>query len=272
MKQPGLALGRTAFGADPQAYHAARRDYPAELFELVRARCASGAATRAFEIGPGTGKATVSMLRLGLASLTAIEPDARLAAYLEAEIGDPRLTLEITPFEEAELPAGSFDLGYAATSFHWLDMPTALAKVVRLLRPGGSWAMWWNAYQDPSREDPFRDTVTPLIQQLRAEAPSFRHEPRAALPQGLVRALDTGARVDDLREAGFTGIEHETMHWEARFDTEGVRALYASFSVMSEVPPERAEAFLDQVAEIAETRFGGQLTRPCVTVLYTARK
>ncbi len=66
MVRPELRLGRTAFGGDPEGYHAARRDYPARLFELIGARCAIGPATRAFEIGPGTGKATQAMLDLVL--------------------------------------------------------------------------------------------------------------------------------------------------------------------------------------------------------------
>ncbi len=272
MVRPELRLGRTAFGGDPEGYHAARRDYPARLFELIGARCAIGPATRAFEIGPGTGKATRPMLELGLGSVVGVEPDARLADYLRAEIADPRLRLEVATFEAAALPEGGFDLGYAATSFHWLDTVPALAKVARLLRPGGWWAMWWNIYQDPDRPDPFRDAVTPLIQQLRAEAPSFRGEPRAALPLGLTRALQADARVAELRAAGFRDIEHETIRWEACFDTAGIRALYGSFSVMRDVAPERAEAFLDRVAEIAETAFGGQIRRACVMPVYTARR
>jgi SAM-dependent methyltransferase len=272
MARPELKLGRTAFGGDPEGYHAARQDYPPRVFELIHERCAVGPMTRAFEIGPGTGKATRAMLDMGLGSVTGIEPDARLAAYLRLALPDPRLRLVEAAFEAAELPEGGFDLGYAATSFHWLDAVPALEKVARLLRPGGRWAMWWNVYQDPDRPDPFRDAVTPLIQQLRAEAPSFQGEPRHVLPQGLARALDVDARVAELRGAGLSGIEQETVHWQASFDSAGMRALYGSFSVMRDVAPERAEAFLDQVAEIAETQFGGQIERACVSPVYTARK
>ena len=120
--------------------------------------------------------------------------------------------------------------------------------------------------------DRFRDAVTPLIQQLRAEAPSFRGEPRHVLPEGLARTLQVDDRVAELQAAGFSGIEQETLRWTANFDTAGMRALYGSFSVMRDVAPERAEVFLDQVAQIAEAQFGGQVERACVTVLYTAQK
>ncbi len=272
MERQGLKLGRRAYGGDPEGYHAARPDYPARLFEILRERCAIGPETRAFEIGPGTGKATRPMLGLGLGALVGIEPDPRLADYLRGELADPRLALVTATFEDAELPAGGFELGYAATSFHWLDTVPALAKVARLLKPGGCWAMWWNVYQDPDRPDPFRDAVTPLIQQLRAEAPAFRDEPRQALPLGLVRALQADLRVAELRAAGFGDVEHEMIRWEASFDSAAIRALYGTFSVMRDVAPARAEGFLDQLAEIAETQFGGRVERACLTPLYTARR
>ena len=269
-------LGRTAFGGDPEGYHAARRDYSARLFELLGARCAIGPATRAFEIGPGTGKATRPMLDLGLGSVVGVEPDARLADYLRTQIADPRLRLEVATFEAASLPEGGFELGYAASSFHWLDAVPALAKVARLLRPGGCWAMWWNIHQDPDQPDPFRDAVTPLMMQLRAEAPAFRDESREALPGGLplrmARTLQVDARVAELRAAGFSDIEYQAIREEAVFDTASIRALYGSYSIMRDVPPERAEAFLDRLAEIVETGFGGQVRRTCVMPVYTARR
>ena len=92
------------------------------------------------------------------------------------------------------------------------------------------------------------------------------------LPEGLARTLQVDDRVAELQAAGFSGIEQETLRWPANFDTAGMRALYGSFSVMRDVAPERAEAFLDQVAQIAEAKFGGQVERACVTVLYTAQK
>jgi SAM-dependent methyltransferase len=276
MVRPELKLGRSAYGGDPEGYHAARRDYPARLFELLGARCAIGPATRAFEIGPGTGKATRPMLDLGLGSVVGVEPDARLVDYLRAQIPDPRLRFETATFEAADLPEGGFELGYAASSFHWLDTVPALEKVARLLRPGGTWAMWWNFHQDPDRPDPFGDAVTPLIRQLRAEAPSFRSEPRDALPGGLplrlARTLRVDERVAELRAIGFSDIEHETIRDEACFDTAAMRALYGSYSVMREVTPERGQAFLDRVAEIVETEFGGQIRRACVMPVYTARR
>ncbi|EQD38338.1 Methyltransferase type 11, partial [mine drainage metagenome] len=51
-------------------------------------------------------------------------------------------------FEEVPLRPGSFDLGVAATSFHWLPERRGLRKVARALRPGGWWAAWGNEHGD----------------------------------------------------------------------------------------------------------------------------
>jgi hypothetical protein len=92
------------------------------------------------------------------------------------------------------------------------------------------------------------------------------------LPLSLARTLQVDERVAELRAAGFRDIEHETIRDEACFDTAAIRALYGSYSVMRDVTPERAEAFLDRVAEIVETEFGGQIRRTCVLPVYTARR
>ncbi|MGH9563215.1 MAG: class I SAM-dependent methyltransferase, partial [Terracidiphilus sp.] len=134
-------FGREAFGVDPRGYHAARPTYPDWVFEILRERCdfAHGVAT--FEIGAGTGTATRQLLNLGAKPLIAVEPDSRLVTFLCETVRDEALTVVASSFEDAVLDEASFDLGVSATAFHWLNEDLALAKVAKLLRPGGWWAM-----------------------------------------------------------------------------------------------------------------------------------
>jgi hypothetical protein len=53
---------------------------------------------------------------------------------------------------------------------------------------------------------------------------------------------------------------------------EGIRALIGSFSNVNSLESLARAAFLDSIAEIAERDFGGSVTKPVVTGLYTARK
>lgn len=111
------AFGRQAFGADRVGYHAARPGYPDWVFETLRQRCGLAHRPATFEIGPGTGIATRPLLRFGANPLVAIEPDARLAAFLRKIIPDDELTVTVSSFEDVDLNEGSFDLGASATAF-----------------------------------------------------------------------------------------------------------------------------------------------------------
>jgi SAM-dependent methyltransferase len=258
-----IAAGRRAFGADPANYDSARPDYPAEVFALLRARCGLAPGTRTFEIGPGTGVATRALIANGAKPLVAIEPDGRLAAKLKERSPDAVVTE--AAFEDAVLEDGTFDLGCAATSFHWMEQRPALAKVARLLRPGGWWAAWWNVFGDPERADPFHDATLPLLSGT-ASSPS---QPNWKHPF----ALDTEARLGDLRADGlFEDCAAEMLRWTLVLDPKQVRALYATYSQFSVLEDAERRRILDGLFEIAERQFAGRVERNMVTAIYAARR
>ena len=136
MERIPLNDGRRLFGNDPKAYAEARPDYPDALYERLVARCGLRPGISVFEIGPGPGLATRRLLSLGASPLRAIEPDPRLANFLRENMESDSLEIDQVPFDEVMLPEATFDLGAAATSFHWLEQASALAKVYRSLKPG----------------------------------------------------------------------------------------------------------------------------------------
>lgn len=256
--------GRSAFGADAANYDTARPEYPAEVYALLRERCGLKPGTRTFEIGPGTGLATRRLIENGASPLVAIEPDARLIAKLKERT--PEITVVNALFEEAVLEAGTFDLGCSATAFHWMDQRAALVKVATLLKPGGWWAMWWNVFGDPERDDPFHEATLPLLSGLSTSAswsPSWKHP----------ATLDTEARFGDLKASGFfddLGFEH--IRWTLVLDSAQVRALYASYSHIAILDDAERKRVLDGLFDIAARDFGGRVERNMVTALYTARR
>jgi SAM-dependent methyltransferase len=257
--------GRALFGADPSLYERARPDYPEEVFDLLAERCGLAEGTRLFEVGAGTGQATLRLARAG-ARITAIEPDPRLAARLAERVegSGSEVTIEVAPFEGVSLPTGAFDLGAAATSFHWVDAELGLAKVKRLLVSGGWWATWWNVFGNEAVPDPFQAATQPIMERLR-RSPSKGSG-------GKSHALDSDARCAELREAGFVNVEVDVMHWTAHLDSTAVQALYSTFSSVSELPPVERSRVLDTIGEVAERQFGGQVERPFQTILYTSQR
>lgn len=254
--------GRRLFGNDPAGYDAARPGHAERVYEVLVERCGLGPGTAVLEVGPGTGQATRRLLELGADPLVAIEPDPALAAYLDAALAS-RIELQIVALEDAHLPADTFDLAAAASSFHWVEEESGLAKLFAALRPGGWLAMWWTLFGD-GEPDAFIAATSPLLEDLQA-SPTRGEEGRPA------HALDTEARFAALHAAGFEDAEHEVVRWSASWDTAGIRALYGTFSPIAQLAVERRTEILDGVARIAALEFGGRIERMLRTSLYTAR-
>jgi SAM-dependent methyltransferase len=253
--------GRVRFGDDPGNYEAARPPYPSRVYEILTERCGLAPGIHAFEVGPATGLATRELATRG-ANVIAIEPDPRLAAYLASRSERERapVTVRNSTFESARVRAGGFDLGAAATSFHWVDQPRGLSKVHRLLRPGGWWAMWWNIFGDPLGYDAFHEATTGIMRRTG----NIGGDP--------VFALESETRTSQLLAAGFDSIDCEIIRWVHRFTPETTRALYATFSNVTRLPPPDQEEILDQIERVARHQFDGIVDRTLLTVIYTARK
>jgi SAM-dependent methyltransferase len=256
------SFGRQAFGEDPANYDTARPSYPDWVFEMLMHNCGLGVGSAVFEIGAGTGTATRPVLRMGADPLVAIEPDERLAAFLRRACPSSSLQILIEPFETADLSERGFDLGLAATAFHWLDEEVALAKIAALLKPGGWWTALWNVFGDDSRPDPFHEATRSLL--------SDKKSPSAGTG-GVPFALDTTARIAALRRAqAFECIEHHVSRWELVLTAHQTVALYATYSDIT-ARPDRADVLLE-LRRIAESEFAGRVTRNMSTSLFLARR
>ena len=255
-------FGRRAFGGDPAGYDAARPAYPDWAFDFLRERCGLVSDVMTFEVGAGTGTATRQLLELGASPLVAVEPDKRLAAFLRETIPDEALTVIVAPFEEAMLQEASFDLGFSATAFHWLNEDFALSKVAKLLRPGGWWAMLWNLFGDSRFPDPFHESTKDLL-----GPPLSPSAGKGEVPF----ALDAEARLAALeRTNAFDNIEHRTGTWPLFLTPDQTVALYATYSNVI-VRPDREEV-LNELHRIASDDFQGLVTRNMVTSLYVAQR
>ena len=261
------SAGRSTFGGDPQKYDWARPAYPDAVYRRLEETCGLKPATRTFEVGPGTGIATRELLARGAEPLVAIEPDARLAHYLQSALPNAadKLQMIVAAFEDAALPDAAFDLGVSATAFHWLEQGPSLAKVLRALKPGGWWAMWWNHYGNPDARDAFDRATEPLF------APTKR-SPSQGAPGQPAFHFDVDARIADLTAAGFGDIRQTTLRSTFTFETARLVALYGSFSVVLHLPPADRTKFLADLAAIIDNQFAGRVERPLTTTLYLARK
>jgi SAM-dependent methyltransferase len=251
--------GRSLFGRDPATYDRARPGHPERVYEMLRERCGLGPEARVLEIGPGTGQVTRRLLELGVSSLVTVEPDPALAFYLRSAVGDGPEIL-VTTLEDAALPHAAFDLAVAASSFHWVEPERGLAAILDALRAGGWWAMWWTHFGDPTRPDPFRDAVEPIVGKL----------PSSPAATGFGR--DTQAALAALPTAGFENTQVDVFRWTREWDAAGLRALFATFSPIIVLDEADRKSVLDRIERLAADEFGGRVEKPVLTTLYTARK
>ncbi|MCQ8193022.1 class I SAM-dependent methyltransferase [Streptomyces rugosispiralis] len=131
-----------SFNAAAAQYAANRPSYPPALFDAVEelaGRPLAGA--RVADVGAGTGIAT-ALLRERGAEVIAVEPGAGMAAQLRRTLPD----VPIVRGDGNALPLAdaSRDLITYAQSWHWTDTGRSVPEALRVLRPGGALAVWWN--------------------------------------------------------------------------------------------------------------------------------
>jgi SAM-dependent methyltransferase len=251
---------RTIFGSDAKGYEAGRPDYPAEVYDILASRCGLRAGASVVEIGAGTGLVTRRLVAAG-ASVVAVEPDANMAAHLAGAVSGDVQIIRGT-FEQAALPQDRFDLAVAATSFHWVDQAAGLPKLGQVIRPGGWAAVWWHIFDDPERQDDFRDA----LQALTGDGDPGGHH-------NVQFELDAAARCRDLAGlAGMTDVSGNLIRWTAELDTAQLRALYASMIRIRRLPADDQQRILDQISFLADQNFAGRVQRPFITAMYTGRR
>jgi SAM-dependent methyltransferase len=251
-------VGEFAFGLDPEGYHAARLPYPAELYDELFGRTPERADV--LEIGVGTGLVTQELLSRDVSSVTAIEPNHALAAFTARRLNDPRLTILEATFPAVSVK-GPFHLIACAAAFHWMEPYAALAKVRELLERGGLWAMWWHTYRNPGMGDELADQISPLLRDIPLPPSTDLHR-HYSLDQRMHRQM--------LTDAGFGCIEYRLFRSERELTTEGVVALYKSYSFVRLLTPDHRTELLDAIAELVEKRFGGRAPNLVLTPLYFA--
>ncbi|MFI6937170.1 class I SAM-dependent methyltransferase [Streptomyces sp. NPDC050287] len=131
-----------SFNAAAAQYAANRPSYPPALFgaiEELADRPLAGA--RVADIGAGTGIATALLHARG-ADVIAVEPGDGMAAQFRGT--HPDIPIVRGDGNTLPLTTASIDFVTYAQAWHWTDPARAVPEALRVLRPGGALALWWN--------------------------------------------------------------------------------------------------------------------------------
>lgn len=225
-------------------YGAARPGYPDALLDAVEelaGRPLRGA--RALDVGAGTGISTRRLRDRG-AAVVAVEPGPGMAAELRRTLPDVPLVRgdgNRLPFADA-----SADLITYAQSWHWTDSARAASEAMRVLRPGGALALWWNV-ADPD-VGWIAEQGERLLSFFAAELPELAGPGAAGGPA----AADTGAHGSPVSArdlpAGLSFV-HRRVPWTRRVPLGTHLANLGSHSAFLILGDEPARRFLSEERE-----------------------
>ncbi|GAA0345769.1 class I SAM-dependent methyltransferase [Streptomyces turgidiscabies] len=141
---PSRPSRATSFNAAAAQYAQNRPSYPPALLDAVEHLAAHPlTGSRVADIGAGTGISTALLHARG-AHVIAVEPGDGMAAQFRRTLPDVPIVRgngNALPLADA-----SVDFLTYAQSWHWTDPDLAVPEALRVLRPGGALALWWNTY------------------------------------------------------------------------------------------------------------------------------
>ena len=252
---------RRTFNEDEINYDKARPGYPDEVFACIREYAGIGSGDKAVEIGVGTGQATKPFLDMGL-NVTAAELGDRLAAYVGEKFADnENFSVICADFMDIRFEENAFDLIYSATAFHWLEQEAAYAKVLQLLKPGGTIALFWN-HPFPNRLDDESNIANRRIYD--------KHRPGGKKVREF-EEKDCAERVEAMKSAGFTDVRSKVFRRVRRLTTDEYIALINTYSDHRALPDKKRRAFEEDMKN-AINEVGGKINIYDTVDLYLGRK
>lgn len=235
------------FASTAEFYGAYRSDVPSVVARrLAEAAPSAGpdGVRRLLDVGTGTGF-VITALTQYFDDAIGVDPDPDLLAVasrsLSAQIGQRRVALKHATAEDFTVPSGwQPQLVTVCRAFHWFHRAQFLARAGDILAPDGVLAIFgdrsvWAA------NAPWKTATLDVVREFLGE------ERRAGA--GTYRA-PTHDYADDLVEAGYSGVERESVPVRRTRTVESVIGYLHSTSFASlAVLGDRAGAFDDRLAE-----------------------
>ncbi len=236
---------RLAFGGYAADYDRIRPGWPEDAVTWLLGE--PSAPLDVLDLGCGTGKGTVALVRLGHRAI-GVDPSAEMLAVLRSHAALAGVPTHVAGAEDLPLPDGCVDAIACFQAWHWVDPGRGAAECARVLREGGILGMAWH------RPDRSHEWIVELDE--RAER------------------TDMGSGGEPFTVPGFEPFEEREFAYRQPMSVEDLVAAVASWSHVAISP--RRERILDAVRdlgrEVAARHTDGVVVFPFVTDTVRARR
>ncbi|HYK69191.1 MAG TPA: class I SAM-dependent methyltransferase [Streptosporangiaceae bacterium] len=257
---------KVTFESVAEHYHAARPDYPGELFDDLVAEAGLQPGARLLEVGAGTGKATIPLAERGF-EITALELGPQLAATARRNLARFGLVNVVQQaFETWQPPEKQrFDLVYSATAWHWIDPSVGYERAWQALRPGGHLAIWAADHVLPAADgDPFFRKIQDVYDEIGERLPPGSRFPEpGSLPT--LRAAIEGTGL-------FAVTLTKEFIWSRRYTAQEYISLLDTFSGHIAMAAWQRDRLYGEIRRRLAARPDGTLIRHWGAVLHVARR
>jgi len=247
-------------------YEKLRPGYPKELYDTLFDYLPVHENTIAAEIGIGGGQATLPILQTGC-RVTAVDRGENFAALLKEKFrAYPGFSVITGKFEDISFEDGSFDLVYAASSFHWIDEAVGYGKVYAMLKEGGVFARFAN-HPCRDKKDP---GLSADIDRLYAEYYDTYHHRTSGPPPEYTPQM-AKERAETALKYGFRDIRYALFRRERVFTAKEYTALLGTYSDHIAIEESIRREFFTAIGDAID-RHGGYLTLSDTIDLELCRK
>lgn len=232
------------FDENASGYEKFRPGYPQEIADRIVDVVSLTPGASILEIGCGTGQATGFFERFE-PHQTCIDPGERLLEACKNRY--PQYNFFCGKFENFESESDSFDLIYAATSFHWITKGLRFTKAASLLNEGGHLVVLTD--QHTKNLGGFFADVEPIYKRLAPDLYSPFQQPASPEQEENPLAL----------------IDHFETDRELQYSADDYIGLLRTFSGHIALGEDRLSALCDEIHALIERRHNGRIAKTLTT-------
>jgi hypothetical protein len=105
------------------------------------------------------------------------------------------------PFEEFVCADGTFDVLYCATAFHWIPAEVGYKKAFRIIKSGGTIALFWNRAAVDKPDDALHQQIQAIYREI---VPEWSDKERSSKYDETFDQIDSA-----IEKAGFVGLQRK---------------------------------------------------------------